>query len=304
MRYVIKDLNDIPPILISARALSDIERIANGETNLISPAIYKAEYKDINGKLQSTVREHLNRYYLNKCAYCETHCKAEIEHYRPKLGITGEPLHGGYYWLCYSWSNLVPSCRYCNTEGGKGNHFPIIQVGNRVTGPDFVFNTLDTTRCIASMDPLIYEEPYLLHPEIDNNPEDFLGFKISDDKKGIDIIGLKIRGEKTIEICNLNRIYLRFNRLESVFYNIKQKITIIFDLNARNIIPNDKVGESLIIIFKQIEDESQDESLQHTLLRKFVIRSAENFINYFSPYLDSQEQIDIAIQAFSNYKEN
>lgn len=304
MRYINKDLNDVPPSLISVKALTDIEQIALGDKDIISDKIYKGEYKDAEGKSQSKVRDYLNKYYFDKCAYCELHCKAEIEHFRPKKGVTEDAAHNGYYWLCYSWSNLIPSCRYCNTEGGKGNKFPIIQNGKRVTSPEFVSSKLDTSKCEAAKSPLASEEPYLLHPEIDTNPESFLAFKISLDKNGIDIVGIdkKNRGERTIEICNLRRKYLRLNRLETVYYNMKQRIKIIFDLNASGMLANNKVGYALNIIFKEIETESKNQKLTHTLLRKFLVSSVSNFKDHFIPYLDSQEQRDIALQAFKNYK--
>ena len=304
MRYVKKNTTDIPPSLISSKALEDIEQIALGNKELISDKIYKGDYKDKNGKSQSQVREYLNKYYYSKCAYCEQHCKAEIEHYRPKKGVTEDGTHNGYYWLCYSWSNLVPSCRYCNTEGGKGNKFPIIQINERVKTPEFTVSKLDLSKCDATKSPLIDEEPFLLHPEIDTKPEEFLSFQISEDKNGIDIVGIdeKKRGEKTIEICNLNRKDLRLNRLEAVYYNCKQKIKFIFLLNATGQLENGKLEEALMLTFEDIEAEAKDETLTHNLLRRFIIKSVKNFTDYFAPYLDSPEQRDIVIQAFKNYK--
>src|SRR5215216_5117455 len=109
MRYVVKDLNDIPPSLITQTALDDIEKIAIRDPAVgIKESIYKGDYKDAEGKNQSQVRDVLNKFYKEKCAYCEQTCKAEIEHYRPKKAITDDKTHNGYYWLCYTWSNLVP----------------------------------------------------------------------------------------------------------------------------------------------------------------------------------------------------
>lgn len=305
MRYVQKDLNDIPPSLISATALSDIEKIANRDNSVeIKDTIYKGDYRDAEGKSQSQVRDYLNKYYKEKCAYCEQTCKAEIEHYRPKKVVTEDKNHNGYYWLCYTWSNLVPSCRYCNTEGGKGNKFPIIKTVKRVTSPPFKAGILDKSKCEAHKSPLIVEKPYLLHPEIDRNPEKFLSFKISDDKNGITILGIDKfeRGSKTIEICNLNRKDLRVNRLLEVFYHMKAKINIIFDLNASGNIPDNKLVDCLIEVYKEIEKESKEETLTHTLLRKYLIQSSNNFENHFAPYLESTSVSTIAVEAFKKYK--
>lgn len=82
-----------------------------------------------------------------RCAYCEvdfdrSRHKPHAEHYRPKAKVTklgsgsaapsatalvdGMPVeHPGYFWLAYSWRNILPSCARCNTEGGKLNQFPV-----------------------------------------------------------------------------------------------------------------------------------------------------------------------------------
>lgn len=304
MRYVKKDLTQIPPSLNSAKALADIEKIAKGEKDLISDRIYKGVYKDSEGKTQSQVRDYLNKYYLAKCAYCESLCKAEIEHYRPKLGVNEDNTHGGYYWLCYEWSNLVPSCRYCNTEGGKGNQFPIINPLKRVMIPTFNSSGIDFQQSNAAKSPLIDEEPYLLHPEIDANPEDYFDFRISDKKDGVEIVGKdqKERGSKTITICNLNRNYLKFARLQTVYYPYKQKINIIFELCENGQLDKSEIGKALAVVFKELESESEKENLQYTLLRKFVMSNVENFKNHFAPYLENPAQQEITIQAFKNYK--
>jgi hypothetical protein len=304
MRYVAKDLTKIPPSLQSLKALRDIEKIAAGDKTIISDTIYKGDYKDAEGKSQSQVRDYLNKYYHHKCAYCEQFCKAEIEHYRPKKGIIEDSTHDGYYWLCYSWSNLVPSCRYCNTEGGKGNKFPIINETKRVKKPTITSAKLDKNKCEAHKTPLINEEPYLLHPEIDKNPEKFLAFRINNDKTGVEIFGIdaKNRGKTTIGICNLNRTDLVMKRLAEVYFTIKQKIKIIFLLSEEGRLPNEQIEAALKLVFREVEKESVDEKLTYTLLRKFIIESTNNFENYFSPYLENDSVREITVLAFRNYK--
>lgn len=58
-------------------------------------------------------------YYMqhNKCCYCEwcPGLKArDVEHFRPKAI---------YWWLAWSWPNLLFSCDICNST--KGNYFPL-----------------------------------------------------------------------------------------------------------------------------------------------------------------------------------
>ena len=66
---------------------------------------------------------------LNKCCYCENDVEPRfdpVEHYRPKAGVAADgqtPERAGYWWLAYSWDNLLYSCGICNGE--KGTQFPL-----------------------------------------------------------------------------------------------------------------------------------------------------------------------------------
>jgi uncharacterized protein (TIGR02646 family) len=65
-----------------------------------------------------------------KCCFCEKPIyNGAIEHFRPKKawqqtrgGALNRP---GYYWLAYSWSNMLLSCTECNQADQKGNLFPV-----------------------------------------------------------------------------------------------------------------------------------------------------------------------------------
>lgn len=70
-----------------------------------------------------------------KCAWCEMrahHSSSPVEHYRPKDGAhrheRGTPAQiddGHYWWLTWTWSNLLFSCPRCNDRGHKANFFPL-----------------------------------------------------------------------------------------------------------------------------------------------------------------------------------
>jgi len=301
MRFVSKDLNDKPDIFLKQSTLNDLEKIAKKlDFELIDDKVYKDTYVDNHGKTQSRVRDKLNLYYLQKCAYCEAYCKAEIEHYRPKKGVTEDSNHKGYYWLCYEWSNLVPSCRYCNTEGGKGNRFPIKNA--RVIAPMFdTFGKIDKTHSLANGITLQQEEPYLLHPEIDN-PKQFLTFRIGLEKKGIEILGIDDtqRGLQTTKICNLNRDYLQLARLKNVIDPIVSSINTMFDLLVRGVINNEKLDDALKIAFNEAVKVSQDVSKEYTLLRQIVVSNLDKFEELIISQLeDTQKQIvKVAFKAY------
>ncbi len=302
MRFVVKDLDDQPDLFLKQSTLDDLEKIAqNQAVELIKDRIYKDSYTDAEGKTQSRVREKLNLYYHKKCAYCETYCKAEIEHYRPKKGVTEDPNHRGYYWLCYEWSNLVPSCRYCNTEGGKGNRFPIKNA--RIAAPVFdASGKIDKTHSLAAASTLRSEEPYLLHPEIDDSAQ-FLTFRIGHDKKGIEIIGTDTatqRGEQTIKICNLNRDYLQLARLKNVIEPLLGSINTMFGLLAKGTIGSSKLDDALEIAFSQVATNSNDTSQEHTLLRQTIVANVANFDELIVSLLEPNQK-QIVSAAFKVY---
>lgn len=304
MRSVIKDLTAIPQCLTTEKALSDLQLIAQGSTDVeINDSIYKGTYRDENGKTQSAVRDALNLYYFEKCAYCEDFCKAEIEHYRPKKGVTGLPDHNGYFWLCYEWSNLLPSCRYCNTEGGKGNKFPLLSPGNRVYLPTLTDNQLVIPSCQANANFLLAERPLLLNPEIDEDFEEFFTFKINDNKTGIEIIGADDdkRGYNTVEICNLNRKVLQLNRLV-IYSTYLSEINNIFEFNAKGILPPENIEKALFVVYRDLEKKASDVNEKFTLLKKLTLATVKNFTEIFSPYILNENQRTIAVAAFANYK--
>lgn len=60
--------------------------------------------------------------WVHRCAYCGAYRNESdpLDHFRPRRG---DAEHGGYWWLTWSWTNLLPACTTCN--GAKLNHFPV-----------------------------------------------------------------------------------------------------------------------------------------------------------------------------------
>lgn len=73
-----------------------------------------------------------------KCAFCEsqiTHIAyGTIEHFRPKGGFrqraSGPLERPGYYWLAFTWDNLLFACQLCN-QRHKKNQFPLLDPAQR-----------------------------------------------------------------------------------------------------------------------------------------------------------------------------
>ena len=79
-----------------------------------------------------SVRQALLRAQHNKCCYCESRLGVTshkvMEHFRPKGAVQQDAgqqiVYPGYYWLAYSWSNLLMSCDVCNSTH-KRSLFPL-----------------------------------------------------------------------------------------------------------------------------------------------------------------------------------
>ena len=64
------------------------------------------------------VKDELFAMQRNKCCYCEKREEQakfrDVEHFRPKAR---------YWWLAWTWENLLFACKHCNTA--KGAQFPL-----------------------------------------------------------------------------------------------------------------------------------------------------------------------------------
>jgi len=97
------------------------------------------EEAPVEKKVYGQLKDRLKAYFHDKCAYCESLIDAvgwgDVDHFRPKLRVSGNPNHHGYYWLAYNEANLLPSCERCN-RGGKRDNFPVDPANAHVTAPN------------------------------------------------------------------------------------------------------------------------------------------------------------------------
>jgi uncharacterized protein (TIGR02646 family) len=158
----------------------------------------KSAYSDGKSDNEDSLKWHLKQIYHEKCAFCEaplTNERGDIEHFRPKnenefQGKECDKKYS-YYWLAFSWDNMLPSCSKCN--GKKSNCFDID--GTRV-----IYNQENIKKLQYTLSEYNEQErPKLLHPEYDTF-EDEIRFT----KKG-QIFSRNKRVQYTVKICNLNR---------------------------------------------------------------------------------------------------
>lgn len=305
MRFVERNYKIKPTKLKESSVIAEWETIALTQNkSLIKSAVYADPYDTPDGR-RSRVVDVLDIWYYGKCAYCEKGCKADVEHYRParavddlnNKSIVG---HNGYYWLCYEWTNLIPSCSNCNREGAKHNKFPVLNSYRTIpklkrTG------VLNKSRCKNSNSYLTSEQPVLLNPEIDN-PSTYFDFIIDPSNKGIRIVGKDAanRGRDTIDICLLNRQELTTERHKQVILDFVDSIHCAFLSREKNITNDEQLKAEVNQIIQGLYNKSRNEKLSFTLLRKFVVSSNTNFKKIVIPYIESSLR-KVVLTAFQNY---
>lgn len=243
MIKVYKDLDDVP---ISLR--TDPESIARNPaktTNqrrleLIKEAAYpkapSASKFDCRYKL-SDIKEKLQEIYHGKCAYCESSMEQlEVEHYRPK--------RGGYYWLAYSWDNLLLACPKCNQK--KRDDFPIQSERVRFDADRDVIEGINTMSALYDR----IEQPLIINPE---TASDQLLGTASFDKNGRMFSDDK-RMMETIKACNLDRKALREKRKKILDDLVKDIRLAVYEAGDNKGILNDSLSFIVKCFVRKLND--------------------------------------------------
>jgi hypothetical protein len=224
-----------------------------------------------DGKIVQEVAHALGELYEWKCAFCESkRYKPQVEHFRPKkkvTGIAGNPL--GYFWLCYEWTNLLPTCKDCNET--KLNSFPISNADNRVYGPTFLLNQeINFLEHNYQNSPLADEEPMFIHPEY-INPELCFAFNIKGEISGIDAEG---RGEIT-------RVQIGLDSKDLNFFRQKEIDECIEAIEMAMLYTQENM---FIDILNKIRNRALNTSKEYTLLYKHIYRRFDELIIPLLPY--------------------
>jgi hypothetical protein len=173
---------------------------------------------DFNKKIygHKTVKNQLKIDQHYKCCFCEAkfsdNSPGDVEHYRPKKSYMkdGEKslTYPGYYWLAYSWGNLMYSCEICNRTY-KRNYFPLAN---------------ELTRKEHHLHPnIIHDEDRLLIDPVNEDPSLFITFNkeipkpVPGSRKGkvsIKVYGLERMNESRREHLFALRTMLSYAKLD------------------------------------------------------------------------------------------
>lgn len=258
MIHLYKKLADIPQSLRTdaislsknpAKTTHDYRCQVIADGKYPDPAVsvsYDARYK------MRDIKEALDSIYHKKCAYCEVYDPMpQIEHFRPK--------RGGYYWLAFSWDNLLISCSQCNIH--KSNYFAIqnAQVSFTNSANDIeLINTLS-----SSYDAI--EKPLLLNPE---TVSQMVLDEIKFDKNGF-MLSLNNQVNYTIMRCNLNRKDLCEKR-KAVWDELLMQLADCV-LGSKGDIAAEQ--HALFVVINSFKRMANDVKNEFIAFRKFVLRS-------------------------------
>ena len=203
---------------------------------------------------QKDIKELLTQIYNQKCAFCEQKiiecrdnnlqdCSSTIEHYRPK---------SIYYWLSFSWDNLLWCCHRCNQS--KGNSFEIDNIKVKYDN-SFDKNIHSTARTYNNI-----ENPKIIHPELESVLP-LLSF-------GGDgtLISSNERVEYTIKTCGLNRSDLNEKRKKIIDDFIKK-------INAK-IVKDEPIQNILKELFIDIKNKKEE----FIALRFWILKNYKSLI--------------------------
>ncbi len=200
---------------------------------------------------QDDIKKALKTIYYCKCAYCEQKViestenhiednRHTVEHYRPK---------NKYYWLAYSWDNLLWCCHRCNQN--KDNNFEISN-SEVVYSESFLTHIHSSSSGYQSI-----EDPKMIHPELEsviNNLSFFNGVVNSVDT----------RIKYTIDTCQLDRDELNEKR-KTILKNFIDKV------NDKKLL-NQSYGDIVDKLKLNFQNERKEfRALQYWMLRNYKV---------------------------------
>jgi hypothetical protein len=99
----------------------------------------------LDGYNVPAIKDALYLVQEKKCAWCERrrdYSSSPVDHFRPKdgawrhkRGAAKRQDRGHYWWLTWTWTNLLFVCPRCNDPGHKANYFPLTSSSSALAPP-------------------------------------------------------------------------------------------------------------------------------------------------------------------------
>jgi uncharacterized protein (TIGR02646 family) len=123
-----------------AEACPELPAVREAELSRIRAALDERRKLDqkLLGNEYKVARRALAKGQHLKCCYCEDRLQDDrwehVEHFRPKAEARRDSSSApepGYWWLTWTWGNLLFSCIRCNAA--KGSDFPLLEGSTALT---------------------------------------------------------------------------------------------------------------------------------------------------------------------------
>lgn len=232
-----KDVTTIPASLDSNLTNQRRQELIDNN-GYISQNVYHSRYK------MKDVMKALQTIYHSKCAFCEQKIEfPQVEHFRPK---------NIYYWLAYSWDNLLFACLGCNSH--KNNHFETLLE----QATEFQLNNIHQLGITYNTS----EQSRFVNPESTKDIDKKLVF----DKNG-SISSTDEEMDYTINTCKLDREYLLTQR-KKVYDDFVKKLYMRF-LTEK---PYEIKMQSIKDLIQDFKEDAQDPKNEYLAFRRFIIK--------------------------------
>ena len=178
------------------------------------------------GGAYAVVKDALWKQQAMRCCYCERPAMEcaynDVEHFRPKARADrlDGTVHAGYWWLAWTWENLLFSCPNCN-RSAKNDAFPL---------------ELGCVPLSVGEHPPGQERPFLLDP-YEEDPVESIQFVF--DGQHWQPVGRNgsTRGQRTVEVLQLGRPELLTLYGVHVEEQVRPRIDAAHEAIAREDVP-------------------------------------------------------------------
>lgn len=270
MRKTNKNLNNIPISLkpptedyfpSPSKPIQQSYTTHQRRAEVIDAGVYINENKYNERYKYRDVKEALFELYHKKCAFCEQRVEVpHVEHFRPK---------SKYYWLAYSWDNLLLACAACNTS--KNNTFDILGLEY-----NFVFDSKNTYTSIhsscAKLDSI--EQPLLVNPETEDLSNELVFNEYGE------VCSNNIRLQHTITTCGISRDDLCYQR-KKIIDDFRRDVEAILLESIDNV---ERQRNGIEVLIGQFTRRAKSNEESFLTFRKHVINN--KWLNKVIKYLN------------------